>query len=859
MVHVPANDLCSFDAQVNSDSRQQLELYQRLLKSTQAVPWEMDLAAWRFTYVGPQVQQLLGFAADKWLEPNFWEENTYAEDVQGVREVLLNSVNRHDGLEFEYRMVAADGRLVWIRKIINVAASGSGAKLQGFMFDVSQRRQVELVMRTLAATGSNLDIEEFYKTCVMNLAKVYDARFAFIGLLKSCKQEVITRAVWAATQYVDNFEYSLNGTPCKDILDLTVELIPSDASRLYADDAMLVDMGIDSYFGAPLIGADGQIFGLVSVMDVKPMVLNNWTAPILGVFASRIAAETERHTAMVKLRHSQNALTQAQHIARLGSFEWDYQMGKVYWSEEAVSLLGWRQGSNTFCDFENYLAVVHHEDKAALNAVVHAAVAGQESVTHEHRLRLDNGHVRYIEFRAHNLFDPIHQRNIVIGTIYDITERRMQEQALEQMASYDSLTGLPNRWSLQHKMEETVAKASRENSRFCLALLDLDGFKEVNDTLGHYAGDHLLHLLKPRLESIIRPGDFVARLGGDEFAFVFDPIQHDDDGVVLATRLRQAIMQPFEIDSTQIQIGGSVGLSLYPEHGEEPGVLLRRADVAMYQAKRTMTGYALYDAERDPYGPRRLSLINDIRQAIENGDLVLYYQPKVETGSTNMCGVEALVRWQHPTLGFIPPVEFIPLCEVSDIIHALTDYVMRHALRDIMHWRQQGHDVKVAVNISARDLMDHALPSRVSGILEATGATADMLQLEITENDLMHDPDRAKTTVQALCDMGVGLCIDDFGTGYSSMSYLKHLRVQELKIDQSFVCDILEDENDAVIVRSIIDLGHSLGLNVTAEGVESAEILDLLSTYGCKQVQGYHISRPVPGDKLLQWIDRNTK
>jgi len=856
MVQVPANNLFSTDAQANLDPLQQLERYQQLLESTQAVPWQMDIASWRFTYVGLRVQQLLGFPAEKWLEPNFWLEHTYPEDEPGAREVCLNSATLGQGHEIEYRMITADGRVVWIRNIVNVAAS-EASKLQGFMFDVSQRRQVELVMRTLAGTGSNFDMEEFYKACVMNLAKVYDARFAFIGMLKSDRQGVRTRAVWAADQHIHNFEYPLEGTPCKDILDLTAELIPRDASKLYPDDAMLVDMGVESYFGAPLIGADGQIIGLVSVMDVKPMELNRWTAPILGVFASRIAAETERHTALIKLRHSQNALTQAQHIARIGSFEWDYQKEKVYWSEEAVSLLGWQQDSNTFSDLDNYLRIVHLDDKAALNEVLHAAMTGQESVTQEHRLLLSDGQVRYIEFRAHNLFDPIRQRNIVIGTIYDITERRVQEQALEQMACYDSLTGLPNRWSLQRKLEETVAKASRENSRFCLALLDLDGFKEVNDTLGHFAGDHLLHLLKPRLESVIRPGDFVARLGGDEFAFVFDPIRLDDDGVLLAKQLRQALMQPFDLDHTQIQIGGSIGLSLYPDHGEEPGVLLRRADVAMYQAKRTMTGYTLYDVERDPYGPRRLSLINDIRQAIDNGDLVLHYQPKVETGSCRMRGAEALVHWQHPIHGFIPPNEFIPLCEVSDIIHTLTDYVMRQALQDVMHWRQQGYDITVAVNISARDLMDHALPSRVSTVLEETGAKPNMLQLEITENDLMHDPERAKTTVQALCDMGVGLCIDDFGTGYSSLSYLKHLRVQELKIDQSFVCDILEDENDAVIVRSIIDLANRLGLNVTAEGVESAEVLDALSKYDCKQVQGYHISRPVPSEQLLQWIVSN--
>ncbi|TDX99549.1 EAL domain-containing protein [Thiohalophilus thiocyanatoxydans] len=842
------------EANTNEDLALQLQRYQRLLESTQAVPWEASLPDWRFTYIGPQIVDILGYTVEQWQEPDFWVQHLHPEDREWAMQYCQDSVSRLEDHEFEYRMIANDGRVVWFRDIVNVIhEDNKTVTLHGFMFDVTERKQIEQVMRTMASTGSSLDINEFYKICVKNLAMVYNSKYAFIGLLQESNQDVRTVAVWSGKDYAENFEYNLDGTPCKEILNREKELIPKDASLLYRDDELLVNMQIHSYFGAPLITSDGKTIGLVSVMDINPMVLTTLTSPILSIFATRIAIETERQIAINSLTYSQNALTQAQHIAHIGSFEYDRKKDKFFWSNEALSILNWTEKNQTTNDLSHYCELIDNKDREDFLILLDELFNNKEFIEHEHRLLLD-GKNRHIEFRAHHYFDNIKQRNILIGTIHDVTERYEYEQELQKMANFDSLTGLPNRWMLNQKLHDAIEAAKSSGISFCLALLDLDGFKEVNDTLGHFAGDKLLRQTKPRFENLLREHDYIARLGGDEFAIIFYPISQVSEAEQLVNCVHASFTEPFELEKSKIQVGASIGISVYPDHGKESSELLRHADVAMYQAKELHSGHSVYDAERDPYGPRRLALINDIRGAIEDEQLLVYYQPKIDTVTGLVKGVEALVRWQHPVHGFIPPNEFIPFCEVSDVIHDLTDYVVVKSLNDTLAWNKAGLDIKVSVNIAARNLMNHSLSEQIQAALTKTSASASILQLEITENDLMHDPERAKTTVKKLSEMGVGLTIDDFGTGYSSLSYLKHLRVQELKIDQSFVIDMLKDENDAVIVRSIIDLAHSLGLQVTSEGVESANILKQLLSYGCEHAQGFHIARPMPATELTSWL-----
>lgn len=835
-------------------SIQQVSRFQRLLESTRAVPWEASLPDWRYTYIGPQIVELLGYSVEEWLQPDFWIKHIHPDDCDWAPDYCQQATERLEDHEFEYRMLAADGRIVWFRDIVSVIVEdGKAVGLHGFMVDVTDRKQTEFVMQTLAATSSSVGIDEFYRTCVKSLARVYNSQYAFIGLLEEGGLDVRTVAVWAGDDFTENFEYNLNSTPCQDILNQEKELIPKDAAKLYPEDELLGVMGVESYFGAPLVSSEGKTIGLVSVMDTTPMLLTKHTEPILGIFATRIAVETERQMVINRLSYSQNALTQAQHIANIGSFEWDHRLNRVTWSNEAMTILRWQGRKNITTDLQDYYELIDEKQRDQFNELLHQLINSKKAFSHEHRLNISET-CCYIDFRAHYYYDNLRQRELLIGTIHDVTERYEQEQALQKMASYDSLTGLPNRWLLNQKVFESIVHSKDNGGNFCLALLDLDGFKEVNDTLGHFAGDQLLRQLKPRIESVLRPTDYIARLGGDEFAIIFKPISNIDDAIQLAEQLRTTISQPFTIEKASIQVGASVGLCTYPEHGNEVSELLRHADVAMYQAKKDMSGHAVYDADRDPYGPRRLALINDIRSAILDEQLHLHYQPKIDTQSGALIGVEALVRWQHPVHGSVPPSEFIPFCEVSDLIHELTEYVLHKALADSRKWHAHGYKVKVAVNIAARNLMNISLPEMVQMALEAQHADPKMLQLEITENDLMHDPERAKSSIQVLNDMGIGLSIDDFGTGYSSLAYLKHLRVDELKIDQSFVRDMLKDENDAVIVKSIIDLGSSLGLQVTAEGVEDASTLKQLLDYGCTLAQGYHIARPMSARDLFDWM-----
>lgn len=842
------------ETRTDDDLALQLQRYQRLLESTQAIPWEASLPDWRFTYIGPQIVDILGYTVEQWQEPGFWVQHLHPEDQEWAAQYCQDAVNRLEDHEFEYRMIAKDGRVVWFRDIVNLIHEGNKVvAVHGFMFDVTERKQIELVMRTMARTGSSLDINEFYKICVKNLALVYNSKYAFIGLLQESKQDVRTMAVWADKDYAENFEYNLEGTPCKEILNREKELIPKDASMLYRDDQMLVSMQIDSYFGAPLITSDGKTIGLVSVMDVNPMDLTTLTSPILSLFATRIAIETERQLAINSLTYSQNALTQAQYIAHIGSFECDREKDRFFWSKEALNILNWPKANQTTNNLDHYSELIDEKDRGEFLGLLEELLHHKEFIEHEHRILLGKEY-RHIEFRAHHYFDNIKQRNILIGTIHDVTERYRHEQALQKMANFDSLTGLPNRWMLNQKLHASIEEANSNGVSFSLALLDLDGFKEVNDTLGHFAGDHLLRQLKPRFENLLREHDYIARLGGDEFAIIFYPVSDAGEAEKLVNRVHNTFTEPFNLEKSKIQVGASIGISVYPIHGKDSSELLRHADVAMYQAKENHSGHSVYHPERDPYGPRRLALINDIRGAIEDEQLLVYYQPKIDTLTGLVKGVEALVRWQHPIHGFIPPNEFIPFCEVSDVIHDLTDYVVLSSLNDTLAWNKAGFDLKVSVNIAVRNLMNHSLPEQIQEALAKSTAPSSILQLEITENDLMHDPERAKLTVEQLCNMGVGLTIDDFGTGYSSLSYLKHLRVQELKIDQSFVRDMLEDENDAVIVRSIIDLAHSLGLQVTAEGVESADTLKQLLGYGCELAQGFYIARPMPATELTTWL-----
>jgi len=425
---------------------------------------------------------------------------------------------------------------------------------------------------------------------------------------------------------------------------------------------------------------------------------------------------------------------------------------------------------------------------------------------------------------------------------------------LEVQATHDALTGLPNRSFLHRRIEQATHMARKGNIPAALLLLDLDRFKEVNDTFGHDVGDLLLQKIGPRLQESLRPTDLIARLGGDEFAIVL-PATDAAGAIHAAHTLLGALDTPFLVDDHAFEIGGSVGIALTPEHGFDVTTLLRCADVAMYVAKRSQSSHAVYTPEVDQHSPRKLALISELRQAIVDDVLLLHYQPKVSLSSGKMVGVEALVRWPHPVYGPIPPEEFIPLAEYTGLIGPLTRWVLERAVRQCLDWEQAGLLVNVAVNLSTRTLYDPRFLSTVMDLLQVYGVAPSQLTFEITESTLMDEPERAHVVLTDLRALGVSLAIDDFGTGYSSLAYLKRLPIDEVKIDKAFVFGLGVDADpaDVAIVRAVVAMARPLRCKVVAEGVESVETWRFLRELGCDLAQGYYLSTPLPAAALEQW------
>jgi diguanylate cyclase (GGDEF)-like protein len=439
----------------------------------------------------------------------------------------------------------------------------------------------------------------------------------------------------------------------------------------------------------------------------------------------------------------------------------------------------------------------------------------------------------------------------------ELLKSQQRAEELRRRATTDELTGLANREHFSSVLEKKIATANTHGSSFAVMLIDLDRFKEINDTLGHHYGDVLLRDLGPRLVKAAGTDGLVARLGGDEFAVLPDVDSDDPDALQeAATKLLECVREPIAVDELTLGIGASIGISRFPLDGEDVHDMLRRADVAMYSAKENHSSYKVYETALDRYSLRRFTVLNDFRKALETEQFVIHYQPVVAISGEEVRGAEALVRWEHPELGMVPPNDFIPIAEQSGLIGPLTHYVLERAVAECKRWRSQGRPLSVSVNLSVRDLLDLDLPGHVASILTAHDLAPEALHLEITESMIMSDPDRALDTVTRLRDLGVCISVDDFGTGYSSLANLKRLPISELKIDRSFISSLPHDESDLIIVGSTINLGHDLRLNVVAEGVEDEITLKRLEKLGCDLAQGYYFGRPLPSQEFVLMVDR---
>ena len=428
-----------------------------------------------------------------------------------------------------------------------------------------------------------------------------------------------------------------------------------------------------------------------------------------------------------------------------------------------------------------------------------------------------------------------------------------ETSALEYQARHDTLTNLPNRALLMARLEAGLAEALEQDEPMSLFILDLDRFKEVNDTLGHHIGDRMLQEVGRRLVSVLRRTDMVARLGGDEFAVLL-PGADVQRSKAICRKILAVLDQPIKVENLRLRAGVSIGVALCPQHGRDANLLLRHADVAMYEAKRKQKDFSFYTSDQDDYSISRLGLSSELRDAISENQLMLEYQPMVDFKTGNIFCAEALVRWRHPEYGVIPPEEFIPTAEQTGVIRPMTLWVIDKALEQTANWTRNGINLHISVNLSVRSLQDRALPGQVQKLVDRHKVDPKHVILEITESAIMSDPLSARRVMRRLSNMGFQLSIDDFGTGYSSLAYLKQLPVDEIKIDKSFVTQMDQDENDAVIVRATIDLAHNLGLKVVAEGVESSDVWDLLEILGCDTAQGFYIRKPLTSQELTKWL-----
>jgi diguanylate cyclase (GGDEF)-like protein/PAS domain S-box-containing protein len=581
--------------------------------------------------------------------------------------------------------------------------------------------------------------------------------------------------------------------------------------------------------------------------SVSVIVIPN-TDPLQTIVVTQDITERKRMEEMMTQKESR--LKEAQKIAKVGSWELEFPGLKLTWSDEIYRIF--ELDPNLFePSYDYFLNLIHPEDREYIDTAFATSLKSKTPYDVVHRLLMSNGEIKYVHERGETFYNEEGNPIRSVGTVQDITKQKVIEKKIEHMAHHDALTGLPNRTLAKARAEQIIAHAKRSKSKVAFLFIDLDGFKTINDTLGHSAGDSMLKTIALRLKECVRESDIISRQGGDEFLLILSDIKEENVIASTTQKVLSELEKSFEIHDHTLSISGSIGISLYPDHGDNFELLLKSADTAMYKAKETgKNGYHFYTHQMTHNIIGQFKIQNDLKMALENNEFTLFYQPQIDLATNRITGVEALIRWFHPQLGMIPPMSFIPIAESSGLIVSIGQWVIEEACTQAALWQKIEIDISVAVNISAMQFKRGNLEEIVKNALLSSQINPNRLELELTESIIMHDADNTLQSVRNLKALGVQLSIDDFGTGYSSLSYLKQFAVDKLKIDQSFVRDILQDQEDAVIVQTIIQMAKNLNLKTIAEGVEDAQVLSAIEAFGCDEVQGYHFAKPMPATEL---------
>ncbi len=830
----------------------------------------------RAVEANPAIERMLGYGPGGLVGVSF-TEFTHPDDVdvsKGLYQELLDG--QRPSYQYEKRYVRTDDEVIWVRVTVWSDASDTESTQVAIAMieDITESKiaaheleqkasRLERIIATqrdisAAATG---DLEHAMQVIVERAMALTVAEGAMIHLIEG--EDVVTRAACGiATRFLNNRRPLSKSVSRFAIAAREPVLIEhaEDDPRLNSQLRALV--GDRSHICVPLFAGERPV-GALSVMSTsEDERLGEEDRQTLELLAGVLSEGVSRAAEVEAKRRQVDALARFEaiyHGAITGVMTLSHD-GQIAGANPAMcAMLGLENANEVRTHIAEYL---DPEEHGRVSAAVEELFAGESnSLRIETRLNRRDGSVLWVSASFSIVREPDGRPSFGIVMVQDDTERKAAQDALlrqseinEHQALHDSLTGLPNRTLFRDRIEQAIAIAEREGARAAVAMMDLDRFKDINDSLGHHAGDALLVEIGQRLRGILRSSDTVARLGGDEFGVLISKPRSDRDVVVVIEKIRAALELPVTIDGLGLPAEASIGIAMFPQHGQDVDTLLRHADVAMYAAKEEKGGFAFYEKSRNESDPARLTLVSELRRAIEERELTLYYQPKAQLASGAVHSVEALLRWNHPTRGLVGPDEFIPLAQQTGLIKPLTLFVLDEALSQCRAWQSAGMTLGVAVNLSVRNLLDAEFPDQVRDLLKKRRVEPSLLELEITESTMLSDPVRTKRVLDKLSAMGVALSIDDFGTGYSSLSYLSQLPVNEIKIDRSFVMNMAESDNDAVIVRSTIDLARNLGLHVVAEGVETEQAWDRLSELGCTLAQGYYLSRPVPADELTQWL-----
>ena len=546
------------------------------------------------------------------------------------------------------------------------------------------------------------------------------------------------------------------------------------------------------------------------------------------------------------LSQSELRLSRAQRIARIGSWEWSLQSNELYFSPELFSILGYTKAATPQVSPEWLYSQINPADIPVVRKAISASIESGRSLDLTFRIATCAGDEIVVSSQAELEFDNHGRPELLVGTLLDVTDRTKAEQEIHHLANYDTLTGLPNRNLLHDRLQQAIVQSARMEGSVGVLFLDLDRFKGVNESLGHKAGDQLLRTVAERLRVCVRESDTLARVGGDEFVVILSVVADEDGVSSAASKILAIISEPFVIEEQELYLTASIGVAVYPNDGTDVQTLLKHADLAMYQAKdMDRNNFQFFSSDLNVKVMERMVLESSLRRALERNEFELFYQAQVDVVERSIIGFEALLRWRHPELGMISPDKFIPLAEETGLILSIGEWVIRTACRQAKAWQAAGlPPIRMAVNLSGKQFRTK-LDQVVAAILQETGLGASWLELELTESILMRNATENQQLLQALSGMGCSLSIDDFGTGYSSLAYLKNFPLGRLKIDRSFVRDIITNPDDRAIAKIIIDMAHTLKMEVTAEGVEDHDQLELLKSYGCREIQGFLFSKPL--------------